>query len=340
MLALVGAAACTLRQSYLVPVGVFLAVLYLPATLAVLRSRGAAGRHPGTAVAATAASLLLFLFPWALLSYRSNRTFLFPAMPGDYHSEFLLIVADRRFDDHLKSLWSNMWHGSPVVGLPFLLLAGMCIRWRQTHGALPALLWASFAGFVITVYRLPLLDATNIARYYYGFEVATVLAVTLASLSLPFDLDTGVERIRAAIPAVLVIVAIAIQVEKVGGTVSAEYRQMGDHIIATVNNPGTLPASDASYSKLQESIPAGAPVLAMLDAPFWLNFRRNRIDILDLPGAVSPGGKIPLDMMTPSSSTSPPRDIVTSPLFVRISRRRCTRGPRCCASRRRPATQS
>jgi hypothetical protein len=51
----------------------------------------------------------------------------------------------------------------------------------------------------------------------------------------------------------------------------------------------------AQYAALQASIPPGAGVLTMLDRAYWLDFRRNKIDAIDLPGMVSPRPGLPLD---------------------------------------------
>jgi hypothetical protein len=294
-LGLVGAAACTLRHSYLAPVCLFMTLVYLPATIAGLSTRWSVGRRHLTAVSAAAGSLLVFVLPWALLAYRSNGTLLFPLVSGNYNPAFRIVDADSQLADRLQLLWLNIFHPFPVRSLPFVLLAGMFIPWRRTHGALPALLCAAFGSFVMVVYQLPLLDAADLARYYYASHVATVLAVMIAAFSSPWNLANGADRVRAAIPAVLVAGAIAVHLESIGSKVFTDYGHMGDRISAMVKYPWKLKTDAPDHRELQESIPEGAAILAILDEPFWLDFGRNRIDIIDIPGAVSPDGPIPFD---------------------------------------------
>jgi hypothetical protein len=46
---------------------------------------------------------------------------------------------------------------------------------------------------------------------------------------------------------------------------------------------------------MQSKIPAGERMLVMLDDAYWFDFKRNRIDLIDLPGAASPPPGMPLD---------------------------------------------
>lgn len=294
-LSLVAAAGCTLRQSYLLPIGLFLTIFYLPTVIVALRMRASEGGPRVGPVGTATGALLLFLLPWALLSHRSNHTFLFPLISGNYRPAFRLLIDQANLDERIRLFWENICHGSPVHSLPFFLLAGMAIPWRKTDGALPALMWASLFGFLATVFSLPFTDESNIARYYYAFEVAMVLAAMLAAFSLPWTFSAGSDRARAAIPAVLAAVALGLQLQQVAGTVHTDYLRMGSRILAADSQPSSLADGGDGYLKLQASIPAGAPILAMLDAPFWLDFRRNRIDLVDLPGAASPAPGMPLD---------------------------------------------
>ena len=61
------------------------------------------------------------------------------------------------------------------------------------------------------------------------------------------------------------------------------------------DKPGvTADEVDPIYYSLQQSVPPGEPLLVMLEKPYRLDFRRNRIMSLDIPGAVSPAPGIPI----------------------------------------------
>jgi hypothetical protein len=53
------------------------------------------------------------------------------------------------------------------------------------------------------------------------------------------------------------------------------------------------PPIAATYRRLQAATPAGARVLVMLDEPYFLDYARNEIWNLDLPGTASPSPSIP-----------------------------------------------
>ena len=78
VLGLLAAAACTLRQSYLIPVAVFMVVFYCAERDRGDSRRGHGRRENLVIVGVAAGTLLLFLLPWMILSYRSDRTLLFP----------------------------------------------------------------------------------------------------------------------------------------------------------------------------------------------------------------------------------------------------------------------
>jgi hypothetical protein len=295
LLGLLAAVACTLRQSYLVPVAVFLVVLYLPAARRSLYAEDESRREQLRAIIIAGGTLLVLLIPWAVMSYRSNRTFLFPAVAGNYRAEYGGFTTDASFTSRIKLCWDNIVYCHPIHSIPFFLLAGGLIPWRRTNGALPALLWASFIGFVAVVYSLPLSDAPNIARYYYGFTVPTFLAVMLAAFARSWRWPSGHVRMRAAVPAVIAVVAAVAQIEESRGSINQDINYLSRHITAARAHPSSLEDQGAPYRELQAAIPAGASMLVMLDDPFWLNFRRNRIDLIDLPGAASPAPGMPLD---------------------------------------------
>jgi hypothetical protein len=294
ILGLLAAATCTLRQSYVVPVAVFMVVLYLPNVLAALRASGPARREHLVAVGIAAGTLLLCLLPWAILSYRSNRTLLFPLMNGNYNTAYGGLTTESTAEDRVKFFWTNICHCNPIRSLPFFLFAGLFISGRKTAGALPALLWAAVIGFVAVVYALPLSDEWNIARYYYGFTVPMALAVMMAAFAaLPRRRATPV-RAQILVPVVFAGIAVVAHVQESRDAIYKDYLHQEDVISKAQAKESTLIPKDSSYKDLQAKVPAGAKMLVMLDEPFWLDFRRNRVDILDLPGAVSPRPGMPL----------------------------------------------
>jgi hypothetical protein len=299
LLGLLGAAACSLRHSYFVPVAVFMAVLYLPTAIAAARAVGAERKHLIVAVARAAGLLVLFLLPWAALSWRSSRTFLFPLVGGNYRPEYVGFTTHSTMIKWAHQLWLNICHCHPVTTVPYFLIAGLLIPWRRTRGALPALLWASFIGFFSVVSSLPLATRWDITRYYYGFTVAAVLATIVTALGADWRRRDGRAVKALAMPAMIVLIAAALELKDSQGSGNGNlysiYDQGMNAISAAAARTSTLDDASEPYRTLQGRIPTGAPMLVMLDDPFLLDFGRNRIDLVDLPGAASPAPGMPLD---------------------------------------------
>ena len=69
-----------------------------------------------------------------------------------------------------------------------------------------------------------------------------------------------------------------------------------DAINAALSNPRRSDSNsdEAVYAALQRSVPEHATLLVMLDQPFRLDFKRNRIISWDEPGIVSPSPHLPI----------------------------------------------
>jgi hypothetical protein len=92
----------------------------------------------------------------------------------------------------------------------------------------------------------------------------------------------------------LVAAAFAIQIHD---THSAAVRNLGGalgRIFAADRRPPPMAATAPEVLKMQATVPAGAALVVMIERPFLLDFARNPIALLDLPGAASPRRALPL----------------------------------------------
>ena len=160
---------------------------------------------------------------------------------------------------------------------------------------MPALLGASYIGFLLTVYSLPMSDALNISRYYYGFCNAAIIAIMLGAFAVRGRRRTGPLSGRVVVPVILLVAATVAQIEESRGSIAVDFKDAANAIAAARVRPSILEDVGQKYRDLQATIPAGASMLTMLDGPMWFDFGRNRIDLIDLPGAASPGRDMPLD---------------------------------------------
>jgi len=294
VLGMLAAAVGTLRQSYLVVAAAFLLIYDAPALVGAVRLSGPDRWRRLAGAAVAPASMLACLVPWALLSYRATGTPLYPLFTGNYRAEYGQLTAAHPSMAPATWLWINVRHCYPIRTLPLFLAAAMLVPWRLTRGALPALLGASLLGFVAIVLGFQLSDEWSMSRYYTPFMLATVLAVSMHVCSQR-PADWRRDPVRAAAPAALLLAAVVFQVQGIAAQSYNDVLELVARVRGAARESSALVAQGEPYRALQASIPAGAPLFVMLDRPFLLDFRRNPIDLIDLPGQVSPPPGVPFE---------------------------------------------
>jgi hypothetical protein len=292
--ALLAAGACTLRQNYLVTIAFTLVLAYGPPIARSLRRRSPhVDRSAVTDAAWTAGLLLLFLVPWSALSLRWCGTFLFPLSKGFYDRAYAFFPS-RSFGDWVRYVGTNAFWWDPVKALPLFLLAAVTIPDPRPRSPLAAVTWGAVAGFFGLLFGYSNGHTDSQSRYHFGFTFAAVLAVSLAAADLaarraPAGRTPAAQRV--GVP--LVLMAISLQLFAQRDITAATYRTFFEKV--TLPLPAwRVPERDLVYQKLQEAVPAGAPIATMVDFPSHFDFARNRIACLDMIGAVSPPPGIPL----------------------------------------------
>ncbi|MGH7437507.1 MAG: hypothetical protein ACRENE_17665, partial [Polyangiaceae bacterium] len=299
--ALLAAGACTLRQNFLVTIAFTLVLAYgrpiagsLP--LRSLHARGRAAAVDRSAVidaAWTAGLLSLFLLPWWALSLRWCGTFLFPVSKGFYDAGYAFFPS-RSSGDWVRYVGANAFWWDPVKAVPLFLLAAVTIRDPRPRSPLAAITWGAVAGFLGLLLGYSNGHTENQSRYHFGFTFAAVLAVSLAAADLA-SRRAPAGRIRAAqvVSVPLVLMAISLQLFVQRDITAATYRTYFEKVTSALSL-WEVPGRDPDYQKLQDAVPAGAPIATLVDFPSHFDFARNRIACLDMIGAVSPPPGIPL----------------------------------------------
>jgi hypothetical protein len=285
LVGLLAAAAWTLRQNYLVAVLAFLGTTY--------GLRWFDERHGKRAVLRSLmlslGALLLFLIPWSIVSQRSSGTFLFPLILGNGRADFGLL-GKVSLADELQFFGFNAFWNKPVRSIAFFVLAGLCLDERRRDRTVHALMIGTSVGVVMLIHAFSASDdVQSLSRYYMGFEYACVLAITLKSL-VRLEGDEKPMGVRSFISAALVTLGVGTQLWQTGEEIEAHHFESMLLVTAQVERPlpSALDPQDALYKRLQTSIPPGETFLEMLDEPFRLDFRRNRILICDLPAGAGP----------------------------------------------------
>ncbi len=285
-LALVGAAACTLRQNYQSQVGLFIVISYGVA-IARAKARRDWWRELGVSIALLGA----FTLPWLVLSYRSNQTFLFPLMKGTLRAG-VRVQSSTMTPSKLVRFFTDVWlTPEPIHALPFFALAGLALRDPSRRRALASQWLAGVVSIVFLCVGFSMADAGNLARYDYGFITASVLLTWLAVTTRA----TG-GMARDLVPAVLATIALVYTLEantpRTKKMLDGRVRDTAELLRRSVP-PQEEPPIAAAYHALQNAVPSGAPIVVLLDQPIYLDYARNYLVNLDMPGMASLAPGIP-----------------------------------------------
>jgi hypothetical protein len=283
---------CTLRQNYL-PVAVLLLVV---AMLFRLRGRARvstwrdAWRGEQRLWLWAAVAGVVCLAPYLVASWTSNRTFLYPYMPGTFNPNLTLQPSVFSIVQELRFFGWVFIEPEPIRVLPLLLPLLLITRDLRASRPLVAFLIVNVLGLVVLVHGFTMSDPGNLWRYAFGYVVAltAVFALEVGALGMRED-GKGVVALPVFARFVLVIGLMA-QIGVVRGLPN-RYREIGEDIAEARSRdrrPGAAVAEHrARYQRMQASLPAGARVAFLLDEPFYLDFARNDFYNLDAPGYAS-----------------------------------------------------
>jgi len=287
---LVAAAACTLRQNFVLAVAGVLAAHYLWSLVSPPVNRARVVREALSA----AGVLLLALAAWLFFARRSSGTLLYPLVAGNSRPDFGLLDAVPRLEE-LRFFIDNITFDAPVgVGLTFATIPFLLGNQRSTRAAQTVFL-GSLLGSIGLIHTLRALDdRESIGRYYFAFAFAYALGASMVATSLASRGARGSSRFFAA-----GAVALAAVVAHVSATHDAIRDLYEGEVAAIVARNDGQPADehpelDQLYGEMQQAVPQGAPLLVLLDEPFRLDFARNRIMNFDQTGAVSPERGLPI----------------------------------------------
>jgi hypothetical protein len=283
------AAAAALKAHYLAVAALTVLFWWLASWLYAQRDwQGRNGRFPGpqfSSLLHVGASGMVFLAPWMALMGLSSGTILYPLFAGNHRPGFSETYSGT-LDVSGQLAFLGNFFASPQVALfalPLILYA-----FRRGPAAGLGLYLAALVTAAATVSTLTYDNLETLHRYAAPFLNAAFIVTLISYLDairgeLPNSaVEGGGVRIGDGILIGLVVVLMPIPLyhdfnrfqDTLGKTVMADQRR-------------------AQYAAMQAAIPEGEPMLAILDQPFALDYRRNRVLNIDVPGAVSPEPGMP-----------------------------------------------
>ncbi|HEX7841683.1 MAG TPA: hypothetical protein VF469_29640, partial [Kofleriaceae bacterium] len=290
----VAAATCTLRQNFAVPACAFLACVLIARLVRLSRTLPVreVWRQERRRWVVTAGALALVIAPWCLAAQLSSHTFLFPILGGTWNHELAIRPEVVSWPEELGFLVSCCLDPSPIAVIPILALVVAFVTDRRPGRPLSALAIATGLGFVALAHGLVGSEALHVWRYAFGF--ATALAVVLV-LELGADDEARVDL--APLGRWIVLAALVLQLTVERGAMARQAAAIFGNLrnAAAVDRRGDPSAriEQRRYAAMQAAIPPGEQVVVMLDDPAMLDFARNPIANLDVPGFASPGEQLP-----------------------------------------------
>lgn len=294
---LVLGAACTLRQNYLVPAGVFgllLLISYLREAARVAGWRGlwrSERRVAGIALAAVA----VIVAPYMIAAVASSGTALYPVMRGTGNPALPLRPTGGTWFDEIAFFVRVGLTPQPIrvwwLILPVMLIA----RDRRPLRPWSALLGAGLIGFAALVHSFMLSDEGNLWRYAFGYSVpiAVAFAIELAA-GAGSELDGGPQLRVPGVASWLIGIGLVINVLDSRVATAKRFTTTLEGISAGWRFGSRKPEPRlAVYPALQRAVPEGAPLAVLLDDPWMLDYARNPIANLDFPGAAGPAPGLP-----------------------------------------------
>lgn len=299
LVALVGAAACTLRQNYIAGYAAVIAISY---GAFYYRTRD---RRAFRELSIVFVATLAFLAAWMGVAWRSNGTPLFPLFKGWIDPRFSAF-GGKRLLDALGSLPTTAF-AEPIR--VFLLIYGASgfIGDFEDAREMRRFVAAATIAWIVTTWSVANSPPKDAARYSAAFQVAGVLAVGMMVASA-LGRPTRNSRRRYDEWVAIGVVGFAMMYTTgwwVGDpSINKFARIVGrydTYVYWGKTEPLAEPAPQAAYDAMQAAIPAGAKMVIMLDEGYRFDFKRNRIASLDLPGASSPRGEMAL-VQTPEDA--------------------------------------
>jgi hypothetical protein len=290
------AGACVLRQNYLVPAGLFAALVLVFHVRALAKQSSwreaihAERRTIGLAVGVTA----LVLLPYMVEAWRACGTFLYPILQGTANPATPLRPTGGTFVDELL-FFVNVVFNSEPIRIWWLLVPLMLIA-KDTRGRRPwsALLIASVVGFVMLVHSFTLSDSYNLWRYSFGSLTPLVIIFAIeAGAQKPFA-ETESPLRMSKVSTFLVWLAVLVQLVIAKDWPAKRFAWNVANIrAAIVLGTGKYDPRFEALRAMQDSIPADTKVALMIDDPYRLDFARNQLVCLDLPGFAAPAPGLP-----------------------------------------------
>lgn len=294
--------ACTLRQNFILPAGLFALFFSIQHVRAVAAEAGASGGWRRAFVRERVALLWglgaagVLVLPYMVAAWQSNHTFLYPVLIGTGNPAAPLRPNGATFYDEIIFFIAIFLNSDPVRSWWILAPLLFMVRDLRPRRPLSAMLWASVVGLLYLTHSFMLSDAYNIWRYAAGY-MTPLLQIFLLEMLVKVPLVRGGSPLQIKLPALahgLVLALALVQLVEFRNVVSGRMAgNLEEFDAARDNGTRRTTMRERSYRELQAAIPEGAHVAFMMDEAYRLDYARHHLYNLDLPGFAAPAPGLP-----------------------------------------------
>jgi len=223
---------------------------------------------------------LLTLVPWALAQWESSRTPLYPLINGNYRETGI-------FSDRMpvsSTLRYFVFWLVPKYVWPELLGIVLCITRRTAQIGIPFYISAIVMS-LLTKHVNPL--GSPIHDFRYSFPMLFAAELGLIGLTLQPQFKRSMR---------IICIAVVLVIAAANAKMIARGLYINLHGIATAASAHPFVAKQTveEYRQAQQVIPQGERILVMTYYPHLFDYSRNKVELIDIPGACSPDPGMPM----------------------------------------------
>ena len=301
LIGLLAAAICCLRSSFIPACGALLASSYFFYCKSRKFNREAPVEVIGEAllVALLAAA---FALPWMISMHRSSGTLFYPLLGRGFVHAHAWLPASKAVSLLFRHLADSYFVALAVLGAFHL-----ASRPRALGGREPALSMFLGAIFGFAAVVLSGAETSDLrAGFPFLFAAVIVLMTVLMTVLMPvsmtevvtgavrrpgqeFELPPG-EMLKSPAPLVVLVAALFLLGSSWDATRTLYTECLYNIKSGIEQTPLVSEQEAAAYRQLQQSVPPGQVILARLDKPFLLDFKRNTVFVMDDAVAGPPPG--------------------------------------------------
>jgi len=257
---------------------------------------------------------LLLLLPWMMDMYRSCGTFLYPLLGKGYHGSVYGTVLTPSYglslkDSILKALGIVKSRYFDINLILFLFYYGMVRFYKERINPTVLCIYAACLLSAVVLYGW-IIPGTD--RYIFSGLFASSIFLIQQSLHVLKNkpcLTTVQVKMVYALAGLMIVLLFKPVMENLSTTVRIFQQPYQNDALSPKSDqsaetsfsrtvyltPNTALAFQEKIHAMQEAIPRHVNILAYLSYPFLMDFKRNTVFVMDIPGSSSLPPGLPLD---------------------------------------------